>query len=306
MKKIIILLFVFASAHLGYSQKYTLQLELVAGETYTQNSQSQSTILQSMQGQNMEIKMDVKGKISFKVLSVEKDLYTLEAKYQSMSMTMAMPQGSMDFSSDKKDSDPASAVMGAMVDKPFQMKMSKTGKITEVTGVEELFASATMALGQLDEMQKKQILEQIVQSYGGNAFKANMEISTAIFPDQKVGKGDSWKVNTKLESGAMNADVETTFSLTDVIDGTYVISGKSIMKPINSDTCTQMAGMEMKYNMTAGSMTSTLKLDKTTGWVKEGDSTQEMDIDLVLKDSPQVPGGMTIPMQIDTKMKITN
>lgn len=305
MKKIIILLFVFASAHMGFSQKFLLQLELKAGETYTQSYQSQSTIVQSMQGQNMEIKIDVKGKMSFKVLSIEKDIYTIEARYQSLSMNMAMPQGSMDFSSDKKDADPASAVMRALVDKPFQMKMSKTGKINEVTGVEELFNSATTALGQLDEMQKKQILDQIVQSYGGNAFKANMEISTAIFPDQKVGKGDTWKVNTKLESGAMNADLETTFTLTDVVDGTYVISGKSVMNPINSDTYTQMGGMEMKYKMTAGNMTSNLKLDKSSGWIKEGESTQEMDIDLILKDSPQVPGGMTIPMQVDTKMQIT-
>ncbi len=303
MKKIIILLLVIASAHLVYSQKYTLQLELKSGETYNQSYQSSSIILQSIAGQNMEIKMDVKGKLSYKVLATDKDLYTLEVKYLSLSMNMVMPQGSMEFSSDKKDGDPASAVLGALIDKPFQIKMSNTGKVSEVSGIDELFTSATSSLGEMDDMQKKQILSQVMEAYGGKAFKANMEISSAIFPEGKVAKGDTWKVNTKLES-TMTADIESVYTLTDVADGTYVIAGKSAMKPIKTDTYNQMGGMEIKYNMTSGSMTSTLTLDKTTCWVKDGVSSQEVDIDLMIKDNPQVPGGMTIPMQVDTKMTI--
>ncbi len=304
MKKIIILLFVFASAHLGFSQKHTLELNLKTGETYSQSYKSNSTILQSIGGQNMEIKIEVQGKWGFQVLGIEKDLYTLEIKYQSLSMNMQMPQGTMEFSSEKKDNDPASAVLGALVDKPFQVKMSKTGKISEIGGVEELFTSATSALGQMDDMQKKQILDQVVQAYGDKAFQANMETTTAIFPDAKVAKGDSWRLTTKLESN-ITADIETVYTLADVLNDVYVITGKSEIKAVNSDEYKQMGGMEMKQNLTSGSMTSTLKLDKTTGWIKEGETTQEMDMDLILKDSPQVPGGMSIPMQIDTQMKIT-
>ncbi len=304
MKKIIILLFVFASAHLGFSQKYTLELNLKTGETYSQNYKSNSTILQNMGGQNIEIKIEVQGKWGFQVLGIEKDLYTLGVKYQSLSMNMQMPQGTMEFSSEKKDNDPASAVLGALIDKPFQVKMSKTGKISEISGVEDLFTNATSALGQMDDMQKKRILDQVMQSYGEKAFRTNMEISTAIFPDTKVAKGDTWKLTTKLVSN-ITADIETVYTLEDVIADSYVITGKSEIKAVNSDEFKQMGGMEMKQNLTSGSMTSTLTLDKTTGWIKEGEATQEMDMDLILKDSSQVPGGMTIPMQIDTKMTIS-
>ena len=304
MKKIVILLFVFASAHLGFGQKYTIELNLKTGEIYSQSNKSNSTILQNIGGQNMEIKIEVQGKWGFQVLGIEKDIYTLEVKYQSLSMNMQMPQGSMEFSSEKKDIDPASAVLGALVEKPFKVKMSKTGKITEISGIEELFTNATSALGQMDDMQKKQILDQVVQSYGNKAFQANMETTTAIFPEEKVAKGDSWKLTTKLESN-ITADIETVYTLEDVVADAYVITGKSELKAVNSDEFKQMGGMEMKQNLTSGSMTSTLKLDKTTGWIKEGETTQEMDMDLILKDSPQVPGGMTIPMQIDTKMTIS-
>lgn len=304
MKKIIILLFVLALAQLGYSQKHTLELKLKSGETYTQSFNANSTINQNINGMEMSIKMDIGGKVSFNVLGMTDGIYDLKVTYDRMSMNMALPNGNMKFDSDSiNENDVTSKVFGSIVNKPFSAKMTKSGKITEVSGVEDLFSDAFKSVGQIDEMQKKQILDQMMQSYGDKAFKGNIEMGTAIFPETKVSKGDSWTINTKLES-QLTADIQTVYTLTDVGKDFYMISGKSEIKPSAEGNNVNLNGMDMQYEI-SGTMTSTLKIDMATGWTNDGDVRQELDIELKIPDNPQVPGGMTIPMQIDTQMKIT-
>jgi len=303
MKKIIILLFVFASAQLGFAQKHTLQLNLKTGDTFSQSYNADVAIVQSFNGQEMSIKMNISGTSSFKVLGYASSTYDMEVVYNRMKMSMAMPNMNMEYDSEKTDeNDIMSKVLGGIVNKPFALKMTKTGKIAEVSGVENLFSGAFDNI-ELDEMQKKQILDQVMQSYGDKAFKGNLEMGTAIFPEGKVSKGDSWTINTRLES-QMTADIVTVYTLTEVGSDYYLIAGKSEVKQIPSENTTNLNGMEMQYDI-SGTMTSTLKIDKATGWINDGDIRQELDIQLKIADNPQVPGGMTIPMQMDTQMKIT-
>ncbi|MDZ7605027.1 MAG: DUF6263 family protein [Cyclobacteriaceae bacterium] len=91
---------------------------------------------------------------------------------------------------------------------------------------------------------------------------------------------------------------------TEVGSDYYLISGKSEIKQIENENATNMNGMDVQYDI-AGTMTSTLKVDKATGWINDGDIRQELDIDLKIQDNPQVPGGMTIPMKMDSQIKIT-
>jgi hypothetical protein len=305
MKKIIILLFVFASAQLGFSQKQTIELNLKTGDTFTQNYNADIAIVQSFNGQEMSIKMNIGSKWSMKVLGYTNNVYDLEATYNHIKMTMALPNGNMEYDSDKNDeNDIMSKVLGGMINKPFSFKMTKSGKITEVTGVENLYSGVFDSVGQVDELQKKQILDQIMQSFGDKAFKGNLEMSMAIFPETNVRKGDSWTINTKLES-QMTADIQTVYTLTEVGADYYMLSGKSGIKQIESENTVNLNGMDLQYTI-AGTMTSNLKIDKATGWIKDGDIRQELDIELKIADNPQVPGGMTIPMQVDSKTKITN
>ncbi|MDZ7605026.1 MAG: DUF6263 family protein [Cyclobacteriaceae bacterium] len=211
MKKIIILLIVFAASHLGFSQKHTIELNLKTGDTFSQIYNADISMVQSFNGQEMTIKMNIGSTWSLKVLGFANNVYDLEASYNHMKMTMVLPNGNMEFDSDKNDEkDIMSKVLGGMMNKPFSVKMTKSGKIAEVTGVENLFSGAFDSVGQVDDMQKKQILDQVMQSYGDKAFKGNLEMSMAIFPESKVSKGDSWTINTKLES-QMTADIQTWF-----------------------------------------------------------------------------------------------
>jgi len=287
------------------SQSTDLSLRLEKGKEYKQITNSKATIIQEVNGQKMNMVMTIAGTITFFVKDVSASGYIMDTKFETLSMSMEMPQGTMNFSSDKNDpNDIFSTILGAMKNKTFEVVMSKTGKITEVKNVEALWGTAINQFEQLPEMQKEQIKAQITKAYGAEALKGNIEMVTAIYPDKPVNKGDKWTINTKLESG-MSANMTTDYEFTDLTSGYALIKGNSNIETADKDAYIESNGMPMKYDLT-GSMTSEIKVDKNSGWIIEAKINQEIKGDAYIKENPQVPNGMKIPMTMINEMVIKN
>lgn len=305
MRTIITLIFaliILASCH---SQSTDLSLKLEKGKEYKQIMNSKATIIQQINGQKINMTMTIIGTMTFLVKDISESNFIIDTKFEKLSMSMQMPQGTIDFSSEKNDpNDIFSAVLSAMKNKTFEVKMNKTGKITEVNNVEALWETAINQFGQISEMQKEQIKAQIMKAYGGKAVKGNIEMVTAIFPDQPVNKGDKWTINTELESG-MSAKMITNYEFTELTSDYALINGNSIIETSDKDAYIESNGMPVKYNLT-GSMLSEIKVDKNTGWIIEAKIHQEIKGDAFIKENPQVPNGMKIPMTMINEMVIRN
>lgn len=180
----------------------------------------------------------------------------------------------------------------------------KNGKVKEVSGIEKLFSGIFEKFPQLPEAQKEQLKQQLDKAYGENAFKGNIEMVTAIFPDHPVEKGDKWKINTELESG-MAIDMETNYEYQGNEGANYLIRGESVLKTQDKDAYVEANGMPLKYDM-EGVMTSDIRIDKESGWIVEAKINQEIKGDAHIKDNPQIPGGMTIPMTMVNEMEISD
>lgn len=303
MKRILALLIGFGFIISSPAQKIKLALNLTKGATYAQHTISSMSLIQHVNGQEMNINMDIKGTLFYKVTDIQDSVYHMEVKYEDLLMKMALPGTDKEFSSAKADStDIMSTVLGALKNKPFYIKMTKTGKITEVTNFDALFAGAFEQLHQLPEAQKQQIREQLEKSYGEKAMKGGFEMVTAIFPDKPVAKGDKWEIKTRLEA-TMPASVKTIYELKEITDAYAVISGASKMET-DKEAYVQSNGMQLKYNMT-GDMTATIKINRQTGWIVDAKMSQTIKGTGEMKDNPQIPGGMTIPMTINTEITIT-
>lgn len=303
MKKQLLILVAAVLAVAFTFSKEKLALNLTKGETYQQNMVSEITIKQQIQGQTMNINMAVTADMGYLVKEVANQIFTLDVTYNKMAMKMSLPTGAMEYSSDKKvEGDLMSTILSNMVNKPFTIKMSENGKVQEVTNIDKLFESAFSELPNISEMQKQQIMAQVMQSYGGDAIKGNLEMATALFPETAVSKGDSWDVTTKVESG-MTMIVKTTYTLTEVGADYYLLKGVSTIETLKDEVKENM-GMPMQYNL-SGTMDATLKLSKSTGWVMTATIDQVISGEAVIQDNPQVPGGMSIPMDMNNKMTIT-
>ena len=304
MKKILGFVFLLLLVTSCEAKKERLELNLTKGETYTQQMASSMSILQTINGQEVKTNMSVHGNMTYKVIDIQNSVYEIEVRYESLALKMSMPGGTMEFSSEKNDAnDILSTLLGVMKNKPFLVKMTKTGKVNEVKNIENLFSDMFIKTPTLNEMQQQQIRQQLMQAYGEQAFKGNLEMCSAIFPDSTVTKGDKWVIKTKLESG-MAANMETSYELKETEDTFYIISGISKIVTADKDAYIQSNGMPLKYDMT-GTMTSEIKINRKTGWVIESKTSQTIQGTAQIKDNPQMPGGMSIPMTMNNEMTVT-
>lgn len=287
------------------AQKDKLELNLTKGEIYNQEMVSNVSILQTINGQQVNMKMSINAKMTYKVTDIQNSVYDMEVRYESLEMKMSLPNGQMEFSSEKNDErDIFSTILGTMKNKPFLVKMTKTGKVNEVKNIDAVFSNMFDKFPQLSDVQKQQIKGQIMQAYGEKAFKGNIEMCSAIFSDSPVSKGDKWTINTQLESG-MSAKMETVYEFKELSDSYYQILGNSKIETADKDAYIESNGMPLKYDM-AGDMTSDIKIDKKTGWTINAKIYQTIKGTAYVKDNPQMPGGLAIPMTMNNEMTITD
>lgn len=285
------------------AQKADLSLNLKEGKEYRQVTNSKATIIQDINGQKMNMVMSIKGGMSYKVVTVNPSDYDLEVKYERLSMIMELPQGKMEFSSDKNnEQDIFSTLLSKMIGNTFNVKMAKNGKILEVKNIESRIESLFEDFTHIPENQLAQLKAQMTKAYGAEAFKGNIEMATAIFPDNPVNKGDKWTIKTNLESG-MAALMTTEYEFSDLGSDFVLIKGNSVIETEDKDAYIESNGMPMKYDMT-GSMISDIKVDKETGWIIEANIKQEIKGDAFIKENPQMPNGMKIPMTMINEMTI--
>ena len=172
MKRILNFVFALILMTSCQAQKEKLELNLTKGEIYTQKMISNMSVIQDINGQKVNINMSISGKMTYKVTDIQNSIYDIEVRYESLSMRMNLPNGVMEFSSEKNDEkDIFSSLLGIMKDKPFFVKMTKAGKINEVKNVEALFSNMFEKFPQLTEVQKQQIQSQLMQAYGEKHLK---------------------------------------------------------------------------------------------------------------------------------------
>lgn len=305
MKKIVSIIFIALLVISCKSQKERIELNLIKGETYSQKMVSNISIKQDLNGQSFDMNMDIDAKMSYKVIDIQNSVYEIEVQYESLLMKMVLPNGTMEFSSEKEDlSDIVSTLLGVLKNKSFVVNMSKSGKVKEVKNIDKLFANMFDKFPQLTEEQKEQIRSQLMQAYGEKAFKGNLEMTSYIFSESPVSMGDKWTNNTRIESG-MAGNMETKYELMEASDEFYVISGNSKIATADKDAYVEANGMPLRYDLT-GTMTSSYKVNKKSGWIVDAKISQTMKGTAFIKDNPKLPGGMAIPMTVDNKMTITN
>src|SRR5690554_1356154 len=298
MKKILALFmitFVVVSCKTTH-EKMDLTLNLEQGKEYKQITSSKMTIIQEFGGEQMEMKMDIKGIMTFLVKSVNDQDYDMEVSYNKLSMTMESQFGSMVFDSDSNDeSDVFSNLLSQMKEKPFELKMSKKGKVTQIKNIEQLWESTIITLDYISEQEKEQIATQIKEAYGEEALMGNLEMVVGIFPAQPVAENSKWTITTNLQSG-MSAKMTTEYELIEVNSDYIILKGNAVIKTDEKDAyIDESNGMPMRYEL-EGTMLSDIKLDRQTGWIIEAKAKQNIEGEAYINQGEDKDDSIRMPM----------
>lgn len=299
MKYLITFILSFSGLLPCNAQHLKLCLNLTRGNTYYISGTSNTAIVQTINGQENKITSELTYKIAFKVLAITDSVYKMEVRYQTLDMLINVGGKVIEMDSKKNDkTDIPSGITAAMMNKPFTILLTKSGRVKAIDNVEKMIFGVFYSFPQIDPVKKEQIKDQFLQSFGGNAFKGNLEMETAIFPETTVVKNKKWIVNTKLES-MVKANIRTVYSLSGIKNGYYQIHGEGKMVTEKGSKPIQINGMPVLYDL-SGISTVDIKTDKTTGWVIESKLKQKMKGNIEILDNSKVPGGAKVPMTINT------
>ncbi len=305
MKHLLNFLLLFTVVSVCQAQKVKPSLNLTKGNTYYHVTTANSAMVQSINGQENKIDLTISGKMAFKVLDKTDTVYKMEVTYEWLTMKVGMAGNTIDIDSKKNDpNDIPSSIMAAITNKPFNITLTKSGKVISVENMDKIIAGVFDGFTQIDATKKEQLKAQFSQSFGPDAFRGSIEIATAIYPDKAVAKNDKWTVNTML-SAPVKANVQMNYELTDILGDSYQIHGEGTMNTDKNAKPMVVNGLSISYNLNGTTITD-IKADKTTGWISEVKSKQAMKGDMQIPDGPSVPGGMTIPMTFATDILVSN
>lgn len=272
MKRIKLILGIAAAASLllgscksgGKNEETVLKFNLQNGKTYSykmvmdMNSEAQGQKVQS--AMNFDYDIAVAGDSA--------GIKTLKTTYKHMAMNMKLPTGEMTVDSDKPADNNAdlqsnpSAVMGkmfaAMIGKVFVMKVDPEGKVTQISGLNEI-ADAMVESMNVGEDVKPRIRQMFAAQFNEANLKQTFSQAFNIFPNKPVKQGDKWEKNINLQ-GMMNADMKTTYTVKDISKNKVTLDAASTM---------DMAGNKVNQS-------GTMNIDPATGLVTDATLEQNM------------------------------
>lgn len=290
-----------------FGQKHNLSLNLETGKTYNQIINSNVEIIQKVAGQEIPVRIAVTGKLTYTVKKFSENNYEIDAQYVDIGMKMNAAGTIMEFGSSIVATDTLTSIMQkmmkALTGTPFQMVMSKQGRILEVTGIEKMLDAMVNQFPALPMEQREQIKNQMGQSFGNNSLRSNIEMATAMFPDKTVSIGESWTIDVKNET-SMTLNTSTKYTLVEVTKTHYIVKGEGTAQT-DASTPTESNGMNMNFDL-KGTVISELNISKKDGWLSSGTIKQNLSGKATIASNDRMPGGMTLDMTMISENKISD
>jgi hypothetical protein len=250
MKKISL----FATAAICFSSVAFAQnnnsLKLKKGQKYVVENKITTASSTEMQGQSMEVNVDVTSTYSIEVKDVVDNNYNLTNTVTGIKMNMTQMGQEMSYDSDKKEdsTNPIGSTLKDFINQPKNIVIDKSGKIIPQKTEEKT-----------DEVN---IMSKQLGNLEATGYGANMAFES-LPKDVKVGSAWSNKTDedgivkmTNYKVTAINGNIATIS-----LDGT-----------ISSDTKMENQGMEITTK-TTGKFTGEEKVDISTGVVQSNTST---------------------------------
>lgn len=306
MKKILTLLLLLMVTVGSYAQKAKLELKLLKDSTYYLNVNAKMDIDQLIQGTHQIVKTNITSKMAHKILAVQDSVYDMDVIYKSLAMNMEMGGKAMSFDSENGDTTNIfSKIMKNLIGKSFTIVMSKRGQVLEVKNTEHMFENLFNGFPQMDEQKKAQLLTKLQQSFGAKTIKGNLQESFVIFPKTAIAVKSTWTNQTNLEAAAISTRTKTSFTLDNITNDSYEISGTAVISADKAPAYKNTNNFFMRLLNVAGTNTTKIKVNRKTGWVTQSIVTKHIKGDVELKRTLEGPIMITYPMVIDANLETT-
>lgn len=257
-----------SSARTQAAKQFRLKFEKGQVFQVTMNQETKQTV--SVMGQNQEMPMTMTMGMTWDIKDVTADgIILITQTIDHVQMTMNIPgQGEMKYDSKNPDGANALAAMlgqmfQPMLNKKFEQKMNRQGKVLEVKIPEDALKSVS-SNPLLKKFFSKEALEEM------------MSKMSPVLPEQAIDKGYSWEssVETPAPFGKMNMKTKYTYEGTEERDGKTLDKFGVVM---NIDMQMQ-EGSDTSLNVQDQKSSGTMYFDSEAGYFVENVIKQQMTI----------------------------
>lgn len=302
MKKLVGFVLLVGISFFANAKKHKIELQLEVGQTYYYQSNSTSTIVQSMNGQENTVDLEMETQMLFSVNGETKQGYTMDVQYSDITNTMTTQMGEMSFDSSGEGDDAMSKVFKALTEQKFQIELSYHGEVLSISGIDQMWTNAMAVVSELSESQTEQLLVQLKESFGEKSFKQSLEMGFDAIPEQKVKVGQEWTSEGSITT-TITMNTVSVYKLLEVNNGVAVLS---VSTSLNSDpdAVYDLNEMEVSYDM-GGLLEGKVQIDLSTGWVVQSNQKQSIKGTMKLKPNDYFPEGSDIPMTMEQDITVT-
>ena len=246
-------------------KKHLLRFAFKPGTVTDQVMAQDMKMTMNMGAEDMVTTMKMQMFQRYTVKAVNGDTADIEQVITRVKAVMDNPMMQVDFDSADEDSDPGMLEgVADIVGQKIQLKLSNTGKTSDVKMPEELTAAA-----------------------GGVDMEQMMQQAITALPAEPVAIGETWTVDQSMAMGQMgDADAKVTYKLISVDDTQYVLEQKMTM---NLEKLQMPPGMELDKVSASGNIV----LNRANGLPKS------MNLDMKMSMVGQI--GMVMDMKLSMK-----
>jgi hypothetical protein len=278
--------------------KLSLRMKLQKGQTYLLQSKNQTNISQTINGSKINITQNMTVAMKCQVLDVDSlSSATLKITYSGIKFLQEGTAGKVEYDSDRPSPDsPAGAnILSALVDAGFTMKVSPTGQILDIQGIDAMMESILQKIGADNHIEN--VRENLKKQYGDAAIKEMSQQFMLNFPKEPIGVGESWTAKTSISKGIF-VDLETTYTLRERRNGTALFDISSVITPNSAKEPMDFGLFKMRYVL-SGKQEGTVQIEEADGFSSSGQIKQHFTGEIEVSNS-KTAETQKWPIQLDS------
>lgn len=289
---------IFSIFCLAKTQSQGHSLHLKNEENLSQSVLNVEHLIVSANGETDSTVTKTSYRLMFKVVESRGEDYLLESCFKQMLLVNVTSAGTYEYKPEKASAyDLLSSIMAKIIDQPFSVRLSKSGKVIEIKELELVIRSA---IKNLPENMTSQFEEMITRWYGSGVLSRNLEMMTLPLPLKTDTDTTNWTLNQHLMF-IPNEEINIMYKIADFDANTYHIEGNGTMDKEKHKFGSSDSDVKAVSN---ASFSLSASYKKANGWFINGEVIEHVDGKLKASDIDEVNGW--IPFEMITKTTISD
>lgn len=233
------------------AQAVELKLKLDEGEAYVQKLVQETTTTQTMMGQQVTVKQDLKSTIVYRVVEkLEDGSMNMEFEYTKIRTENESPQGVMVYDSEDPPEtlSPQMKPFAAMLGKTVTFNLAPDGEVTDMQGMDAIMDDIVDAMAGEAGANEEEMREQLKGQFGDGMMRQTIEQSFQWYPEGPVSGGDTWSRQMAVKAG-LTLIMNTDYTLKALQNGNALIDISGTFKSDPDAEPMRMGPMEMRYDL---------------------------------------------------------